>query len=63
MPYFAREESLLHLPEEEIEKIITHYFAALTIQQQLLECYYNPKYKMCRNRLQLEFNDMISGLH
>ena len=54
----AREESLLHLPETEIERIVRQHMAAKSIQAALKEAYYNPEYVMCRSRLRREYEDL-----
>jgi hypothetical protein len=49
----------LTLPMPNIIQIAQQYFAACRIQRAFKEAYYNPNYKICRNRLQREFKDMI----
>jgi len=53
---------LLKLPYNNIEMIIRKFIAINKIQKVFKEVYYNPEYKICKNRLHREFNNMFNNL-
>jgi hypothetical protein len=40
-----------------IASLLEREAAALVIQKQWSECFYNPKYRVCRKRLREEFDN------
>jgi len=52
------QEHLLTLPTQEVEMTIRRIIAARTIQRAIVEAFCNPAYKLCRNRLNREFESI-----
>jgi transcription elongation factor GreA-like protein len=45
-----------------IESLRATHHAAFVLQKQWLKCYWNPEYKVCKNRLQRDFEELSSDL-
>jgi len=53
---------MLSYPLAEIERTARRFIAAWRIQRAFKEAYYNPEYKMCRERLVSDFAQMAKDL-
>jgi len=54
----SKNPNVTKLPKSNIVQIIRRFTAVRKIQSAFLMAYYNPNYKICRNRLKREYNIM-----
>jgi hypothetical protein len=58
----SRNPNVTKLQTSELAKVVRRFIAACKIQSAFLEAYYNPDYKLCRDRLNREYNAMVGEL-
>jgi len=55
-------KNITKMPIIQLSKVIRKYFATRSIQRAFKECYYNPSFQLCHNRLHREFENMKDDL-
>ena len=55
----SKTKDISAMSDEKIQKIAREYFAKKKIARYLRECISNPEYKVCRDRLNREFQELI----